>query len=258
MKTMTPQTSARRSRIAHFKVPCIVSLAASSALGCGGKAEVSEQGGVLNVPLADNVPLEETGEGCPAGVACNPPPPERQDCPEVKPDPGTSCSGYVAELACEYPYCYGREPMVRCGADGAWEGLPLLSCNPPPPVVEPCPEAMPEPGSDCASEEQFCGYPGCQGPDSSTAACRHGQWLVEYSGGVVCNPPAVVPVCPSLEPTSGAGCAYDGQACSYGICGESSDAGRTHTCAFGMWQTSEPPCSSPDTGGVDAGADSGG
>jgi hypothetical protein len=293
LKAMTPQTSRRRSRIAHFKAPFIVSLAASAALGCGGKADVTDNA-VLNIPLAENGPLPGNGEGCPdmfpnEGSACqlestevcsyfpgypttarcmdgswstsqltvNPPPPELQDCPEVEPQPGTACSGYVADLTCEFPFCYGTAPTVRCSTDGAWEALSLPTCNPPP-VVEPCPEVMPEAGADCSNEEQLCGYPGCQGPESSTAVCRHNQWLVEYSGGLACNPPAVVPVCPGVEPTSGAGCAYDGQACSYGICGDLIDAGRTHTCAFGMWQTFEAPCSPASSGGVDAGADSGG
>jgi hypothetical protein len=284
---MPPQTSPRRSRIAHFKAPFIVSLAASAALGCGGKANVTDPD-VLEVPLEENRPLAETSEGCPSSLpstgsacqveetelcsyypncpstarcvdgswdttllACNPPPP-LQNCPDAEPEAGTTCWGYLAGLTCEYPFCYDTAPTVRCGADWEWEALPLPSCNPPP-VVESCPEAMPEPGSDCANEELFCGYEGCQGPESSTAVCRHSQWLVEYSSDLTCNPPPVVPSCPGVEPTSGAGCAYEGQACGYGICGDLIDARRVHSCASGTWQTLEAPCA-PGAGADDAGA----
>jgi hypothetical protein len=112
---------------------------------------------------------------------------------------------------------------------------------------------MPTAGSDCAPDGQVCRYSGCQGPESSSATCTFAQWDVVYSVGAACNPPAVVPVCPTLPPTFGAGCAYEGQACTYGVCG---DPGFSNLCLGGIWRGSELPC--PPPAAVDAGAGDGG
>jgi hypothetical protein len=247
---MTPVPSRRRSRIAHFKVPFVISIAAPAAgMACGGQ---SEAGG----PAAVQVQHDDDISFVPSS---NPPPPDGVSavCPDEVPAEGTTCDGYARGLSCSYEYCYGSEPMVQCGvASGVWEALELPTCNPPPPDPAPCPEAMPTAGSDCASYDQVCRYPGCEGPDSSSATCTFGQWEVVYSVGAACNPPAVIPVCPSAAPTLDTGCAFEGQACAYGICGDPDNPASLAVCLFGVWQQPEIPCPPPAV--VDAGAADGG
>jgi hypothetical protein len=241
----------RRSRIAHFKTPFVVSVAAPAALGvaCGGVVAHDdtpcEAGYSCTLLPAVNPPAPSvtTSNNPPvlpvATASVNPPytttnPPAPAQCPEIMPSPGTSCSGFATGAQCDYDYCYSTQPMVRCGSDGNWHELPLPSCNPP--FVSACPEAMPQAGADCSDESGLvCGYAGCEGPSSSTATCTFGQWLVHYSSGPVCNPPAVVPVCPQAQPAVDAGCAYPGQSCSYAACVEL-------TCSAGVWSQLEVAC----------------
>jgi hypothetical protein len=236
---MTAVPSRRRSRIAHFKVPFVISVAAPGVtMACGGEAGSPE-------PAAAVVMYPQTN---------NPPPPPEisTTCPGELPADGTTCSDYARGLTCDYDYCYGEVPMVQCDeAAGVWKHLPLPSCNPPP--VQPCPEAMPTAGSDCAPDGEVCGYPGCEGPESSTATCSSGQWYVEYSTGPACNPPAVVPVCPTVVPRLGADCAYEGQACAYGACGDPFNPGFVDTCIAGVWQQIEVSCAPVDAGAGDGG-----
>lgn len=243
---MTAVPSRRRSRIAHFKVPFVISVAAPAAgLGCGGESAWVDPNAALAQQQEDTAFLPSQ----------NPPGPVEPSgaCPEQLPSFGATCDGHAPGLRCSYEYCYGVEPMVQCGAaSGVWEELGLPTCNPPPPDPPACPEEMPAAGSDCAPDDQICRYPGCEGPESSSATCRFGQWDVIYSVGAACNPPAVVPVCPILLPSLGAGCAFEGQACSYGLCG---DSGHFNLCLGGVWQQPELPC---PPAAVDAGAADGG
>lgn len=171
-------------------------------------------------------------------VSCNPPP-LSDECPALLPEYGSSCSEYALGLTCDYEYCYESMPLVRCNELGAWEELPVPTCNPPPPDEE-C-SVVPVPGSDCASEGVECLYDGCEGPGSSYARCEFGQWFVHYSSGPACNPPAVVPVCPVIEPQALAGCAYEGQLCDYGDCAQA-ELTRQFTCATGSWQRVDGVC----------------
>lgn len=158
--------SPRRSRIAHFKTPFLVTVAAPIALGmgCGSKAEGTAEptpirgetpspGGPCDENIQCNPPPPQGCEGpapvmettwcgtrvgeCIDGewviplISCNPPPPER-DCPVEVPASGDSCA--QPGQTCEYEYCYEpRVPMVTCSERGVWEALPVPTCNPPPP-----------------------------------------------------------------------------------------------------------------------------
>lgn len=245
---MDSSTRRRRSRIAHFKTPFLISLAGPASLGlaCGGEtleeptAEVDTSGLIYNPPR------------CATPSTCVTQPPDlASQCPAEVPEPGSSCEGLVHGLSCDISFCFRIVPGRVCGGDGRWHELPMPTCSPPGLKLPPasCSPEMPVPGSDCQEEGEECRYPGCEGPSASWARCTNGQWLVEYSIGPACNPPPVIPVCPELEPVAGAGCAYAAQECGYGSCGESLVPSRSYTCADGAWQMSSG-CAA-----VDAGAD---
>jgi hypothetical protein len=282
---MSSTTSRKRSRIAHFQAPFIVAVAAPAALGlaCGGKTDVDPDtvgqagnGPIYNPPpyeppeynpLAPGVECQDGqilagvdgcgGATCVAGrwahygVACNPP--ALSDCPTVEPAIGSACGEYSGDLTCSYAFCYeAKLPTRRCSAvTGLWEAVPLPSCNPPAPSS--CSPDMPTAGSDCIFEGEQCYYPGCEGPTSSTATCRYGQWAVVYSIGPACNPPPVVPVCPERDLVSDSSCWYDGQVCpTPNACGPGG-SGAAHVCTNGVWTTIPLPCSGTADAGVDAG-----
>jgi hypothetical protein len=231
---MSIPARSRRSRIAHFRTPFLLSVAAPAALGvaCGGNAD-------------DIDGPEQTSSLAQAGAGGEAP---SAACPAAAADVGTSCLDFVGGLTCEYEFCFSSAPMRRCSeSTRRWEDIEVPSCNPPAPGLDGCPFELPVPGSDCVTAEQpDCAYPGsCEG--SSTAVCRSGQWLVAYSSGPACNPPAVVPVCPERELVAGEGCAYEGQTCSRDAC--ESDAGTHpgHVCTSGLWQeVAAISCAPPD------------
>jgi hypothetical protein len=120
---------------------------------------------------------------------------------------------------------------------------------------------MPVAGSDCYVEAQTCGYPGCEGPTSSTATCVGGQWLVLYSFGPVCNPPPPeIPVCPQRPIVGGATCAYEEQQCFNEAC-DGAELRNGFLCVGGRWsgEVFSCPQASQDAGSAqpDAGLDGG-
>lgn len=157
-----------------------------------------------------------------------------------------------------------RPSVSDCGGwicvEGEWQ--PRWICNPPPPPQDLyCEPTLPVPGSDCAVPAVNCSYPGgCAAP--STAVCVSGQWLVTYSSGPACNPPAVVPVCPERQLVTGNTCAYEGQECGNEACESGAAARDAHVCSSGLWQAAVVSCppgdSLPDAGASDAGARDGG
>jgi hypothetical protein len=228
---------------------------ATAATGVAGSAG----GGCQYEPL----PVCVTGIACINGTwrysgsgGCNPPWAFGFNiCPDTEPAVGTSCASAKPGVTCEYAYCYGTAPLVRCSEQSVlWEPLPVPSCNPPPMPEVTCPEQMPTHGADCAHEAQVCAYDGCQGAGTDTATCSYGQWLVRYIPGPACNPPAALtPICPLLEPVTGNGCAFEGQECRYGSCGSVETSSRTATCSSGTWQLQEVPCFGSSDAGVDGG-----
>lgn len=269
----------RRSRIAHFKTPFLISVAAPAVFGlaCGGKTEVEDpiggagsssvgNGGsapILPPPSAPcNGTAPDTGDSCSAAVCvdghwqttysggCNPPPPLATACPGVEPGAGTSCAGYIHDLRCEYDFCGGITATRRCnGSTFLWEELISPgACNPPRPELE-CPDEMPLAGSDCSFAGQQCRYDGCLGPGTSVAICGSGQWTTAYSSSASCNPPAIQPVCPTRELSAGESCAFEGQVCSNALCSAASRDGLV--CSAGAWRATVLSCE------ADAGADSG-
>lgn len=293
---MSIPSSPRRSRIAHFKAPFIISIAGSAALapGCGGKSDADTTEHVTaNPPPSESLAQSDAGDGLPprlpttahpcdgespsyittcggpiwrcvdgeweaAYFSCNPPPTPSEVCPTSAAEVGSFCGSYLGGLTCEYQYCYdATAPMRRCDESTLlWEEILPPTCNPPPPDSFPCEATLPIPGSDCSSiPERVCSYPGgCESP--STAVCRSGQWLVTYSSGPACNPPAVVPVCPQQAIARGAGCAYEGQACSNVSCELGAESHDGYVCTAGKWEprvVSCPPDNAPDVGAADGG-----
>jgi hypothetical protein len=202
-----------------------IAMPTAFGVACGGQAEVSEQehgtreetGDSANTDAGASAPILPTAErtcgprpGPPlqggftcaptafptcqdgvwvfpaaaVGVACNPPFFDYA-CPTDEPVGGTACAGYAPGLTCEYAYCYGLTPTVRC-SEGRWESLPLPSCNPPPPEPE-CPSAAPALGADCHYEGQSCAYAVCGDPNNPNPyrTCIAGVW---QSGELPCPP----------------------------------------------------------------------
>jgi hypothetical protein len=265
----------RRSRIAHFRTPFIISVAAPAAFGvaCGGKAEIadaiggagsssvsnggSSAGGSAGSSTGGSAGSPSCSGPAPAGAGycgtvcvngqwvsevagCNPPPPPITVCPSVEPEVDASCAGYAGNLRCEYEFCGGVLPTRICNSStGRWAELAPGICNPPAPLPA-CPLNMPAAGSDCTLEAQECRYDGCQGPASSVAICSFGQWTTAYSSSANCNPPAIQPVCPRRELSAGEGCAFEGQTCSNEPCTSSSRNG--FVCDAGAWGATVLSC----------------
>jgi hypothetical protein len=139
-------------------------------------------------------------------IACNPPRALSNHCPESLPDIGTSCVDYQRGLTCEYPFCSGMAPQVRCSdVSLTWEAIELPSCNPPAPVE--CPPEAPVLGSDCYFEGEQCVYGTCGDPQDprSTPLCQDGFWVQ-----------LEVALCPTPEGDAGAN-AVDGGAADAGV-----------------------------------------
>lgn len=213
------RTLPRRSRIGQFKAPFLASIAgaAVSAIACGGRTPTD---------TGDPAGSELTSSG--AGGAST----------GAGPD-GTSGQGASAGQ-------YGVAGHGSCSLVGTF-------CNPPgSPYDSQCPPDMPVAGTACYGTDQDCRYPGCEGPESSTATCVGGQWLVHYSSGPACNPPAVIPLCPNRPIPVGVSCAYEGQECSkLGDCSIGEQQQEDYRCLDGIWTRSSVPC--PGPGWFDAG-----
>jgi hypothetical protein len=280
---MSIPPSPRRSRIAHFKAPFIISVAGSAALGlgCGGKTDAEailttnpppQVGTVDGVSTCDGDPPSSNANSCTGPIwscvdgkweattfSCNPPYAQSTVCPESPAEIGTSCGGYLGGLSCDYADgCNGTSPLRRCSESTAlWESILPPSCNPPPPDDPRCEATLPVPGSDCTFWEFTCSYPGgCQEP--ATAVCRAGQWFVTYSSGPACNPPAVIPVCPERQLVNGEDCAYEGQACSNEACEPGAESHAGYVCSANHWQDATVTCPVPTNNAPDAGASDGG
>lgn len=252
----------RRSRIAHFKAPFILSVAAPAALalGCGGKTDGLDQTleGAYPVPgqPCDERATQSTGDAyhCPPPecingrweiATCNPPPILPSTCPGPMPPPPNSD-------------CYGTASCV----DGQWE-YPLIACNPPPPPSLECPAEAPVAGDSCAGHgaQQTCNYAYCGGSFPMFTCNNDGAW--EALPLPTCNPPPLQLDCPAEPPIAGESCEFNfGQTCEYEFCG-----GRVpmFTCNDqAIWEAlpllscnpPPPPCFFDDTcglGSADAG-----
>ena len=158
-----PARSRRRSRIAHFKTPFVISVAAPAvfSVGCGGKLD----------PISERAALAH--EAAVPGTACDPrlPPPESDGyCP-----PASCIDGLWEQPTCNPPPvddCLEPPPpspddscpsTARCD-DGEWV-FDFVACNPPP-SLDQCPEEPPAAGDSCGTyvgglvcEYEFCGGP---------------------------------------------------------------------------------------------------
>jgi hypothetical protein len=207
-----------RSRIAQFKQPFLVGAVTSAALvsGCGSSEEVTNPRAAVCPSVTPEAgalcPETHVGMRCGAPdpcegdavicstmedgelrwererVACNPPPPAIEDCPEAAPKEGEPCGRYQVNLACEYEVG-GCSLAVTCdGSD--WTRVPA-SCNPPPPPIEECPEEAPKEGDSCEEFDLFltCRYEGPKGDPCGAQyfSCgKSGEWEEQ---ALSCNPP---------------------------------------------------------------------
>jgi hypothetical protein len=213
-----PAHPRRRSRIAHFKAPFVISVAAPAVfgIGCGGKTDpISEQSALAHqapvpgTPCDPALPQPDSSDYCPAAACidglwerptCNPPAPPEPTCPEPPPTaPDDACTGA--------PSCQ----------DGEWV-FPIAACNPPPPSVY-CPDEPPTAGDACDPYGLTCEYDYCGGL-VPMFTCNNDTATWEALHLTSCNPPPPE-------------CFFDGS------CGESADAGA--------------PPTSTDAGAPDAG-----
>jgi hypothetical protein len=125
-----------------------------------------------------------------------------------------------------------------------WDALSFPTCIPPPPLNAGCPKSLPVPGFDCDVAGLTCDYRSdCYGAEvTDTAACRFGQWLVQYGASANCDPAPTTPLCPEREIVAMTGCAYEGQSCYPASCAPGSRYREGHVCLEGFWQTVNDTC----------------
>ena len=157
----------------------------------------------------------------------------------------------------------GSEPGAQdagasgSGGSGSSDPPGVLPKDDGPLVYEACSGEIPVAGSDCYVEQQACGFSGCRGPTSSTARCVNGQWLIQFSFGLACNPPAVTPICPERTILAGTPCTYEGQECSQESCDGVSERFGT-TCSNGIWSLAKQACPQSEAdAGIASGNDAG-
>lgn len=167
----------------------VITLAATSALGCGASVTINAS----DVPDDGAVRDEAVVGDRPVVVETD----VRRACPSTLPTAGTVCTPGVDPETCTdpartMPGCpSGVGTTVRCDpALGRWQELPVF-CNPPPPAQ--CPPATPTGGSPCPpgtylSTPMRCAYGNCDGVPTIQATCEgpSARWVVLQSS---CNPP---------------------------------------------------------------------
>ncbi len=185
-------------RRSSLRAPFVLTITASTALGCGASVTPSP------TPPGDASVDADTG-----------PSPDREGpidrpwvietdvhraCPVTLPAEGSACTPGVDPETCHDP---SRTPpgcpsgvgvTMRCDpSTQRWQQLPII-CNPPP--VAQCPPSAPSGGSPCppgtyTSAPLRCEYDRCGSYFATLATCEGptAQWSVQQSS---CNPPAPV------------------------------------------------------------------
>lgn len=158
----------------------------------------------------------------------------------------------------------GNPPPPNC-AEGSTGCVPVVTENPPPPVVDAtnppppsrdagwdsgpdadagdgnvpktCPAQEPSTGGACAvPPNSGCTYgPFCESRPTHQAECVQGKWQIYVS---TCNPPAIP--CPENAPTEGASCerGFGPPRCSYGTC-DGGVVAASFECAASRWSVVE-------------------
>lgn len=166
----------------------VVTLAATTALGCGASVSVNPPQVTDDVPVADRPPTDT-----PVVIETD----VRRACPSTLPVADSSCTPGVDPEVCTdatrtQPGCPpGIGVSVRCDpSTRRWQPLPT-TCNPPPPVQ--CPSARPENDAACPTGTYLttplrCSYDRCGEHYSTEASCDGptARWRVLRSS---CNPP---------------------------------------------------------------------
>ncbi len=168
----------------------VVTLAATTVLGCGASVTVNPPVVTDDVPAADR-PTSDNPVVIETDV--------RRTCPSTLPVADSSCTPGVDPETCsdpsrQQPGCPpGVGTTVRCDP-GTNRWIPLPStCNPPAPVEVQCPTSAPTNGTTCPFGTYLttplrCGYQRCGEYDSIQATCDGpaSRWSVVQSS---CNPP---------------------------------------------------------------------
>lgn len=166
----------------------VVTIAATTALGCGASVTVNPPPVDEDVPSVDR-PATDTPVVIETDV--------RRACPSALPTADTACTPGVDPEVCTDPTrtqngCPpGVGVSVRCDPNTRrWVPLPT-TCNPPPPVQ--CPTTRPEQDAACPSGTYLttplrCTYDACGDQFSTHATCTgpSARWSVMRSS---CNPP---------------------------------------------------------------------
>jgi hypothetical protein len=191
-----------RSRTRNFKPPFLIGVLGSSALiGCYNQSEGEREddAAILStetpcpaqVPATDSAPSPPASMFGTATLQSNPPAPlPVPQCPTQKPLDGAGCSPGQTPARCHYED--SCEPTWMCSADGRWQNISQIGCNPPellPPVptITSCPSAPPAVNSSCtqyASELQCIYCP-------IAVRCDAGIWIDTLNA---CPPTEVGPV----------------------------------------------------------------
>lgn len=125
---------------------------------------------------------------------CNPPPVplplgSSTECPTEAPVDGESCSGMLPLLNCSYgdPEC---PTELECGDNGFWQDM-SLSCNPPPPPTDSCPETEVSGGESCAGYAVNLRCDALDGCGRVVSLTCSEEQIWEDENPVSCNPPFV-------------------------------------------------------------------
>ena len=172
----------------------VVTLAATTVLGCGASVTINPPPITEDVPVADR-PTSDNPVVIETDV--------RRTCPSSLPLADSSCTPGVDPETCTDPARQqpGCPPSVgttvRCDPDTRrWQPLPSI-CNPPAPVPVQCPTARPVDGTACPIGNYLttplrCGYDLCGDRNATEANCDGpaSLWRVQQSS---CNPPFPMP-----------------------------------------------------------------
>lgn len=146
-------------RRAPLRPSFVITLAATTALGCGTTTSPGDSGVQPDAPAID---IESS----------NPPP----VCPPSAPTESDLCpygAYFGGALRCHYDPCgdrFATEAVCYGFGNGVTWTVARSSCNPPPPM---CPASPPDDGAACTLPATSCAWGTCR------ATCTDGRWAFD-------------------------------------------------------------------------------
>jgi hypothetical protein len=203
--------------LARFLLGSSCSLCALALVACGGNVASSNEDAAV-----DGGNGGDTSSDSPTPVCPPTPPVGSSTCPRV----GLTCQ-------------YGDDPRAYCndsvtcsesgwlGGGGACPPIPTGECPPSLDAAKSMSSPCTPEGMICTYGDRICVCSSCNGPCSTTAHF----W---------CDTAPSDTRCPSKRPMLGQSCSPEGVNCTYGVCADSTLAGRT--CTGGVWVDAPMAC----------------